>query len=205
MRDNVNFVNSMNDPRLGLNVQRMYGNRKSATAQADDYVLTSLTHLRKQNITFTVCSAEDYQKTAYSRTDLQLTQSEDIKLTLDRKVREPRRLIFFKGATFEATVNGNGFSQSQILLMLEVPTREAIENNWDITLFAAPSEYNPSALTNEVREESELLNNGWKKVQISTSPERLITNNGIECYRKQYTLRHLGSSTINKQMVSCVS
>jgi hypothetical protein len=202
MRDNVNFVNTMSDPKLDFNVQRMYSTRQSATAQADDYVTTCLKHLRREGIEFCVCPAQDHQKTAHSRADLKLTHNEEIQSHLDRKVREPRRLIFFDGATFEATVNGDGYSQSQILLMTKIPSQQDIEHGWDITLFAAPADYVPSLFSTEVKEEAELLENGWKKVQISIAPERLITCNGSEAYRKQYTLRHLGASTINKQMVS---
>lgn len=205
MRENVNFVKSMQDERLGPSVQRMYSTRKSACEQADDYVGSCIKQLEKEDKPFMVCNARDFQRTASSRAELRETYNEEIQSALDRKVREPRRLAFFEGAIFEATVNEDNFSQSQVMVMTTLPSKEQFDNRWDISLLAAPPEYKASLINKETLDESELLRKGWTRVKISLTPERLITTNGIEAYRSQFTLRHLGASTINKQQVRRIS
>lgn len=205
MRENVNFVKSMQDERLDTSVQRMYSTRKSACEQADDYVGSCIKQLENERKPFMVCNTRDFQRTANSRAELRETQNEEIQSSLDRKVREPRRLAFFEGAIFEATINQENFSQSQVMVMTTLPSKEQFDNRWDISLLAAPAEFKASLVSKETLDEKDLLDKGWTKVKISLAPERLITTNGTEAYRSQYTLRHLGASTINKQQVRSMS
>jgi len=188
MRDHVNFVKSMHDKSLDPSVQRMYATRKNACEQADDYVSSCVKHLKNQGKPFIVSDAKDFMKTANSRAELKETKDIDIQSALDRKVREPRRLILHVGAIFEATVNADKFSQSQIMMMTKLPPKENVYNGWDIPMLAAPAEFKASLVNNDLVE-SDLIEQGWTRVNISLSPERLITTNGTESYRSQYTLR----------------
>ncbi len=58
--------------------------------------------------------------------------------SLNGKLREPQKLIMFVGTKFEATVNGKGFNQSQLLVMCKIPNRDTIRGKLQIELFVAP-------------------------------------------------------------------
>jgi hypothetical protein len=192
LTDNVNFVSDMNDESLGPEVLRMYSRREQATTAAEDYINSSELSLSRQGRSYTICHL-------HSRRDLYETNDPYIKRSLDKKRREPRRLLFHEGAVFEATVNGKGYSQSQVLMMVEKPKQEDIESWADIQLLAAPAKYSHT-LTEELPDKETLLREGWTEVTIGVTQERnnlKVTHS--ECYRKQYTLRHVGASTINKQ------
>lgn len=199
LTDNVNFVSDMNDESLGPEVLRMYSRREQATTAAEDYINSSELSLSRQGRSYSICHAKDLSRPLHSRRDLYETNDPYIKRSLDKKRREPRRLLFHEGAVFEATVNGKGYSQSQVLMMVEKPKQEDIESWADIQLLAAPAKYSHT-LTEELPDKETLLQEGWTEVTIGVTQERnnlKVTHS--ECYRKQYTLRHVGASTINKQ------
>ena len=77
----------------------------------------------------------------------------------------------------------------------------------DITLWAKP----PSGTLNtlqvnngEILTEEELRAGNWTKVRVQVSRERLVKSNHLEGRRRQYCLRHIFSSTINKMMGSTI-
>ena len=49
----------------------------------------------------------------------------------------PKKLLFFKGGQYFATVNAEGYNQSQLLLMDVLPTADTIARKTGITLLAA--------------------------------------------------------------------
>ena len=205
MKSHVNFIPNMNDSQLGPEVQRMYSRRAEATAAAENYVTSSINNLTLRKKRYRLCEAHDLQRPISSRRDLQITHDNQIKLSLDKKKREPKRLLFYEGAMFEATVNGDGYSQSQILLMLNIPSQEQIDVWSDIKLMAAPPNYIPKVMPDEIPSKDTLLKEGWTEVSIKVTPERSpVYCHGSEAHRKQYSLRHIGSSTINKQMGSTI-
>ncbi len=81
-----------------------------------------------------------------------------------RKLREPQKLIMFVGAKFEATVNGKGFNQSQLLVMCEIPNRDTIRGKFQIKLFAAPLGVLHFDTTNGHIDQGNMIANGWKPV-----------------------------------------
>jgi len=199
LSDNVNFVSDMNHESLGPEVLRMYSRREQATTAAEDYINSSELSLSRQNRKYTICHAKDLSRPLHSRRDLYETTDPYIKRSLDKKRREPRRLLFHEGAVFEATVNGKGYSQSQVLMMVEKPKQKDIESWADIQLLAAPAKYSHT-LTDDLPDKDTLLEEGWTEVTIGVTQERNnLKVSHSECYRKQYTLRHVGASTINKQ------
>ena len=67
---------------------------------------------------------------------------------------------------------------------------------------AAPTGTNQFELGDNMPTEEELLERGWTKVNISVPEERYITKGRNVGCRRQYSMRHQGSATINKLMVS---
>ena len=97
---------------------------------------------------------------------------------LDQKLKEPKRLLFFHGGLYESTMNNptEGYSQSQVLLMLDVPSRQNIESRSPISLMAAPTR---RVLLNMNMENfptaDDLETDRWAWVQVRISPEQLVT------------------------------
>lgn len=109
------------------------------------------------------------------------------------------------GALYEATINEKDFNQSQVMLLLDLPTIEQLNNKSPITMFAAP----PSAVL-EVDQQNlpskeDLLASGWKEVRVPHAQARSITTRGLHAQRHQYALSHLGSSTIHKLQGATIS
>lgn len=188
MSTNVQFVSNMTDPKLGPEVLRMYSRRAECASAAEDYVDSSIQNLTMQGKSYKVCEAIDLTRPLQSRRDLQTTNDQAIKKMLDKKRREPRRLLFHPGALFEATVNGNGYSQSQIVMMVEQPTQEDIDSWAPLPMMAAPATFSTNGFlqVSTTPTKEELLNEGWTEVTIHVTQERNPLNKyGSECYRRQ--------------------
>jgi len=105
----------------------------------------------------------------------------------------------FVGAKFEAMVNGKGFNQSQLLVMCKIPNRDTIRGKLQIELFAAPLGVLHFDTRNGYLDQGNMIANGWKPVKVGITPERNLTSRGVISNRRQYSLRHVGAGTINKQ------
>ena len=80
--------------------------------------------------------------------------------------------MFFKGALFEFACNeGTKFSQSQLGLMLEAPSKDKVENFHKISILVAPPGVKSVAVCDDNAEEL-CLSNGWTKQLAGTCPER---------------------------------
>ncbi len=118
---------------------------------------------------------------------------------LNGKLREPQKLIMFISAKFEATVNGKGFNQSQLLVMCKIPSRDTIRGKLQIKIFAAPMGVSHFDTRNGHLYQRDMIANGWKPVKVGITLERNLTSRGVIANRRQYSMRHVGSGTINKQ------
>lgn len=92
------------------------------------------------------------------------------------------------------------YNQSQLALMLDLPSQESIESFDAIPLWIAPSGIN---IINFERDnlptKEELTTSGWNEIYIGCAPERVILGaRGIQGTRLQYSLKHIGAITINK-------
>ena len=207
VRQTFNFVPTMSDPRIGPQCHRLYAKKKKAVAAAEEYVATSTQNLVRTGVEHLVVPSEDSQRTAHSNATFRTVTDGSLLSALNRQMREPQTLLFYRGAKFESTVNGNGYSYSQELYMRDIPSIEDVRTFSDITLWAKP----PSGTLNtlqvnngEILTEEELRAGNWTKVQVQVSRERLVKSNHLEGRRRQYCLRHIFSSTINKMMGSTI-
>jgi hypothetical protein len=91
---------------------------------------------------------------------------------IDQKAREPKHLFLYPRANYEVTFNApNGqFLQSQLALLLHVPSRDTVSNFKSIEIFLSPNacEGAPEPTVSEAH----LLSNGWKLCRMGTVPER---------------------------------
>ena len=109
--------------------------------------------------------------------------------------------MFFKGALYQFTFNQDGnFSQSQLCLLLKVPSNDDILHFRKVEVLAAPPGlkwimYDPNMT------EDNYINKGWDKVTVGLPPDRSHKiNNYLQAKRRQYGLKHHVTSTIHASM-----
>lgn len=202
MIDNITFVDSWTHSSIGNNVQRMYSKRRPASQAATEYTMGCLRRLVESGDEHLVSTAVDLQRPDGSRADFLTASDPDLLKTINTKSKEPKTLVFWRYATYEATVNGESYSQSQLLLMIEIPTLEQVTSKSPIFLMAAPNGTNQFELGDNMPTEEELLERNWTKVSIGVPEERYFTKGRNVGCRRQYSMKHQGSATINKLMVS---
>ena len=123
----LTFVPNWNDPRITPDVQRMYAKRRAAQMSTDSYVESCLRHFTINHVPYRMCHSEDFQQTVGSRAEFTKATSKPLIASLNKNRREPPRLLFFKGALYFATVNsGDDFFQSQLMILLDLPSPETI-------------------------------------------------------------------------------
>lgn len=192
-----NFVDSWDKVPPG--VTRMYPKRIPAAQAANQYVTDIQKMFDETGTDYSISHARDLERVVGSRGEYTLSRSDHVTSCLDHAMKEPRRLLFWRGATYHATVNGNGYNQSQILMLLHVPSQSDIDHKRDIKMYASPGGATTCLRDNDdVPTEEELIAKGWTAVQIKHIEPRPVTHKGIVACREQYTLCHVGASTINK-------
>ena len=97
---------------------------KEATRQFVDAIKQSilLAGLREKE-------ADNVEKCRFSHGEW-LPASQEIKNILDQKLKEPRTLLFFRGAVYEFTYNNDeNYSQGQMALLFDLPSQDEIDRN----------------------------------------------------------------------------
>ena len=127
---------------------------------------------------------------------------------LNRKLKEPQKLFFYKHGRYQITYNNTvqEFSNSQLAVLTRLPTLEQVEKKEAIQLLVAPPgcRYIPG----EGDTEQELQDSGWtyKKIGIGNNSVQNI-GSGIRAKREQYGLRHHIGSTFHSvmgQTMACI-
>ena len=203
----LTFVTDWDSPLINRDTQRLYPKKKPAVQASEEYVNATISELTRLGQRFIVSHAEDKQRPNGSRSLYRRADDKDLINKINVTVREPPRLVFFEGAVFEATTNmtsgRKGFSQSQLLIMLQLPSEETVRSKATITLIASPVGETtiPYRSDGSIPTKEELLQNDWKEVKVQTVPDRkqqYVVSGTLRGMRQQYSLRHLGASTIHK-------
>jgi len=200
-RSVLTFVPSMNHRLIDPNTQKMFARRIPVQDAINDYIKSSAKRFdeMRPRVRYEISRADDYQQRAGMQEAAKEATSNKIIAALNKHMREPRELLFWKGGLYFATTNGEGFFHSQLMIMLEVPSSDTVRAKTAIPMFAAPPGYDLEKIRDRVPTRDELLNDGWTEVRISCAPQYIITVEGIQGFRQQYSLVHIGTSTINKQ------
>jgi len=203
----LTFVPSWDNILINKDTQRLYPKKKPAIQASEEYVTATINELTRSGHDFIVSYADDKQRPNGSRSLYRKADDRDLISKINVTVREPPRLVFFEGAVFEATTNTSsgkkGFSQSQLLIMLQLPSEEIVKSKATITLIASPVGVMtiPYKEDGSIPSKEELLSNGWKEVNVQTLPDRkqqCVISGSLRGIRHQYSLRHVGASTIHK-------
>ncbi|KAL7524740.1 hypothetical protein ACHAXR_000694, partial [Thalassiosira sp. AJA248-18] len=202
VREKNRFVDSWDDNIIDSYVQRMYARRLPAYEAASLFVEDNQRRFLENGTNHSISVARDVQRVADTRAEFVAATSDTVISALNHYVKEPKKLLFWRGGVYEATMNGEGFNQSQLLLVLEVPSADIISSlaPITITMIAAPPGVNSVDLSAGIPTMERLESEGWKSVSVDQAQEQPVTCRGVIGCRKQYALRHVGSSTINKQM-----
>ena len=202
----ITFVPSWDSNLIPPDADRMYSKRKNAVKSAEENLKSKKKYLEKEKIPYILCRAKDYMRVTSSNS-LLVNASKDPKIVsyLDRKVKEPKELLFYAGAFFEITANDTKrgkYQSSQIVRMLKVPTEEDVQSHQDVEVMKPKNnKVNYQAdFEQSLPTEEDLIAAGWEKIKIGIPDERFVSVDSRQACRKQYTIRHMGSSTINKQM-----
>jgi len=119
---------------------------------------------------------------------------------LDKEVNEIQNLRLHKNIVVEFTYNKpNQWSNSQIGVIIDLPSQEALDRWQPIPVMLAPSGI--KKLPGGGISKAVLEQNGWKSVHVGTAPEiehRMCW--GITAKRKQYAIRPRIAMTIHRAM-----
>ena len=192
------FVSSWDSHEITPDVHRIYGKKHPAREASDTYVNQVKSHLNISD--YVEVKSQDVQLSYNSHEEWQ-TATERTSKYLNRLVKEPETLLFFRGAKFIFTYNDDGkFSQSQIGLLLEVPTHNTVNRFKKISILVSPPglkdvQYDPN------KSEKEYLDEGWTKHKVGSCRETTHSVEGnIKAQRKQYGLKPNVTSTVHASM-----
>ena len=197
--NNLTFVNDWNDSRIPASSIRLYSKKvpvNEATKQFSNRV-RRLFHTRDLREKL----SEDVEKSRFSHEEWNVA-SDFSSIVLDQKAKEPRSLLFFKGAIYLCTFNekNEAHSQSQMAFLFDLPDQESLDRWQKIKILVAPPglkfiTYDPS------KSKEEYLNEGFQEVKISIAQEYVHSApNDLLVRRKQYGLKHYVSLTIHAAM-----
>lgn len=196
--DHLTFVPTWDDDKIGPRTMRLYSKKIPAREAGRNFVERVRRLYNHNNIREKV--SEDLEKSRYSHRDWNDASTETTQ-KLEQKLKEPRELIFFKGAIYEITFNKEGeFAHGQVAILHDLPTIEQL-NNWrKIKVLVAPPGHKDFDFDENTTKE-EFLQKGFKEIEIGTSPVR-TQNLGqtVQATRKQYGLKHRVTSTIHAAM-----
>ncbi|KAL7539846.1 hypothetical protein ACHAXR_009663, partial [Thalassiosira sp. AJA248-18] len=167
-------------------VTRMYPKRMPAAEASHEYVESCQKNFERDGTPFSFSVAKDLERVVDTNGEFVTATSPVIKSAINRAMKEPRKLLFWKGAVYHATINGEGYNQSQILVMLDVPTNEDIELKKPLKLFASPGGLTCFSVHAGVPTEEQLKQDEWTEVSIGHVPQRPITHRGVVGCGKQH-------------------
>ena len=105
------------------------------------------------------------------------------------------------GAVYQFTYNCDGkFTQSQLGLLLDLPTKTDIQNFKKVKLMVAPPGVKVLEYDRQKRRH-EYISEGWREQYVDTAPERKYSvQMSMRAQRRQYGLKHHVTSTVHASM-----
>ena len=177
---------------------RIYGKRVPAKQAAREFTERVRRQIHISNLREK--EANDVEKSRFSHREWS-PATESTTNALEKKLKEPNTLLFFKGAKYEFTYNEEGkFSQSQTAILYDLPSQEYLDSWRNIKVLAAPPGMKDIQL-NVNENKQYFIERGFKEVNVGIAPERtcILTDN-IQAQRKQYGLKHRVTGTIHAAM-----
>ena len=203
--DLFGFVNSWDDPSITPNTIRLFAKKVPVTASLGNYTEAIISRFHQDGTRHIICCSSDFQRGAFSISEY-LPANAESKKTLNKKLREPEKLVFFECGLYECTVNDpdprGRYNQSSLALMLDLPPSHIVESFLPITMWIAPAgttDFDFTSFPNGHPSSDQLKDLEWLEVKIGCAPEQIVVLcGGSQAKRMQYALKHRGALTINK-------
>jgi len=125
-----------------------------------------------------------------------LPASVETKETLNKKLREPEKLVLYKNGLYECTMNDpqGRYNQSSLALLLELPQAQTVVSFLPITMWIAPAgttDLDFASFRNGQPTSDQLKDLEWVQVKIGCAPEQIVVlRGGAHAKRMQYALKH---------------
>ena len=191
------FVENWEDPEITPLTFRLYGMRVPANDATKEFVENVRRTIDPDKLR--VKNARDMEKSRYSHCDWQQAQPKTIE-TLDKRVKEPSVLTIYEGAIFEFTCNSNDFTQSQICIVITLPSAEDIANGKKFVVWVGRPGQREIVYDRSWTPE-DMVRMGYKKAYAFLVPQRIIyCGRYVQCYRIQYCVKPRYTSTIHAAM-----
>ena len=193
------FVSSWND--VDPNAMRLYARKRPAREAVERYQQQMEHQIDPIQLRSRV--ADDFQVPRGSNAD-SVPATQRTTNSLDAKVKEPQKLLIFKGCIYEFTFNSsarnNTFSHSQICILIDLPTQDNLNEFKPFEVVAAPKGLD-DVIYNPAKTKDEYLAEGWCVRKVVTAPEN-IQHIGSELHatRRQYGIKHHVTCTIHSSM-----
>ena len=192
------YVTNWSSPEISSDTYRLYGRRTPANEATQNLINAIRSNISSENLREK--QASDKQRLRLSLSDWG-PASEETSKKLNKKVKEPSTLLFFKGAIYEFTHNlDEKYSQGQMALLFDLPNQEQINQNRKINVLAAPTGLHDIVYDNN-KSKNDYIRMGFYEVKVGLASFRTIAiNRHQQAQRKQYALRHRVTSTIHAAM-----
>ena len=115
---------------------RIFSKRFPAKEALDNFQTRMIEKYNNNNTVLRYRNAEDFQKSKYGH-DWRPSTTETSNI-LDKRCREPRRLIFEVGLIYMCTFNDDKKSNSQKAILFDLPTQETLDEFGPIKILLAP-------------------------------------------------------------------
>ena len=193
------FVDSWSDPVISPTTFRLYGKKHPAKEASRKYIEQVRSQLSEGDVQERI--AEDMQNPQQSHQEWQVA-NELTSSALDHICKEPKTLLFFRGAFYQFTYNDDGgnFTQSQLGLLLDVPDQDCLDHFRQISIMVAPP--GEKVVEFDARKgKDEYTVAGWVEHFVGMCPERShCVQMNMRGQRKQYGLKHHVTSTVHASM-----
>jgi predicted GIY-YIG superfamily endonuclease/DNA replication protein DnaC len=193
-----NWVDKYENPILPTNAMYIFGKKEPGRKAIDRHIQQMR---RKHPTHFIERLAEDMESTLHGEWQ---PASPVVSQQLTKKLKEPPQLFFYPYARYDITFNkDNCHSQSQLALLVDMPTEDDINHFKPIKIMLAPHgtkliPANTIIEQDPLQTKQNLIQHGWKESTIgSAMPHGQKLNASMRGKRQQYGLKHRVASTIH--------
>ena len=199
----LTFADSWSDDKISPGMMRAYSRRIPVQDALAVYMQDLRSKLERDGTPFRTRTSIDTQRIDGSNAKWSKATHNSI-ASLNKELREPKEILLVCGGLYELTQNdreGN-FCQSQIVMLLDLPSEETLANFGAFPGWVSPSgcqriDYN----VNNIPDRDELVSMGWREVSVGVAPQRPVrVRGGILAQRAQYALKHIGAITIDRPL-----
>ena len=106
---------------------QIYSRRMPDFEATNTYVKRKYEQFKQTGTPLKVYKAVDLQRITNSRAKFSKTTSDSLVSKMNHGLKDPQELLFYVREKYTATINGEGYAQSHLLLMDVLPTEEQIK------------------------------------------------------------------------------